>query len=171
MASHLGERERECVCGLVFFLLQSQVRTDDAAAGLMADVAGSLIWVPNDVVKQRCQVSPGTSSTAAFKVGRPFVPQCDDPFLHTLTYMSTQAILRTDGPLGLYRGYAASLAVYGPFVSIYFAAVSCGPPSDMQCLVELTTLINNSMNGQKVELSFLLTHCIYYLICLHFAPF
>jgi hypothetical protein len=68
------------------------------AAGFLADVAGSLVWVPNDVVKQRCQVSPGIDSWTMVK-----------------------RIVRGEGVMGLYRGYGASLAVYGPFVSIYFA--------------------------------------------------
>jgi hypothetical protein len=32
-----------------------------------------------------------------------------------------QSILRKDGIFGLYRGYMASLASFGPYVSIYFA--------------------------------------------------
>lgn len=68
------------------------------SSGFIADVAGSLIWVPNDVVKQRCQVDPSVSSWSMFR-----------------------RILHNEGIRGLYRGYGASLAVYGPFVSIYFA--------------------------------------------------
>lgn len=68
------------------------------ASGLLADIAGSLVWVPNDVVKQRCQVNPGINSWTMFR-----------------------HIVREEGVFGLYRGYLATLAVYGPFVSIYFA--------------------------------------------------
>lgn len=66
--------------------------------GLIADVAGSLVWVPADVVKQRVQLSADKSSWEAAK-----------------------RVLATEGPRGFYRGYWAALATYGPFVSIYFA--------------------------------------------------
>lgn len=79
-------------------LIGGESASTHLAAGFIADVAGSLIWVPNDVVKQRCQVSPGISS-----------------------YTMVRQIVANEGVFGLYRGYGASLAVYGPFVAVYFA--------------------------------------------------
>ena len=68
------------------------------AGGLLADVAGSLVWVPNDVVKQRVQLQADRSSWAA-----------------------ARRVLAEEGVRGFYRGLGASLGTYGPFVSIYFA--------------------------------------------------
>ncbi len=66
--------------------------------GLVADIAGSMVWVPADVIKQRVQLSADKSSLAAAK-----------------------RVMATEGLRGFYRGYWPALATYGPFVSIYFA--------------------------------------------------
>ena len=67
------------------------------ASGFFADVCASLIWVPADVIKQRVQLSADASSSAALR-----------------------RVLAEDGVRGLFRGYGAGLATYGPFVAIYF---------------------------------------------------
>ena len=56
-------------------------------AGFFADVCGSLVWVPADVIKQRVQLSADKSSAEAFR-----------------------RILRTDGVTGLFRGYWTCIA-------------------------------------------------------------
>lgn len=69
-------------------------------AGFVADVAGSLIWTPQDVVKQRLQVK----------------------YSHRLSSLDCfRSIWQQEGLRGLYRGFGAGLLTYGPYVSIYFA--------------------------------------------------
>lgn len=72
----------------------------DAAAGISAEVVASLLWTPLDVVKQRIQVAP--HGLGAFGAAR--------------------AACLEVGVKGLWRGYFAGLAVWGPFSSIYFAS-------------------------------------------------
>lgn len=72
-------------------------------AGVGAEVGGAMIWVPMDVVKQRLQVQRGE---AKYKGS-----------FHALTTIHAE-----EGIRGLYRGYGAALATYGPFVGFYFVA-------------------------------------------------
>lgn len=67
-------------------------------SGFVADVFGSFVWVPSDVVKQRVQLMTERSSWEA-----------------------TKNIFHQEGLRGFYRGFWPSLATYGPFVSLYFA--------------------------------------------------
>lgn len=71
----------------------------DAGAGLVAQLAASLVFTPLDVVRQRLQVAPaGLSAIGA-----------------------AQGACSHVGPKGLYRGFWASLLVWGPFSASYFA--------------------------------------------------
>lgn len=73
----------------------------DAASGFLAECMASTLWTPADVVKQRLQVAPmGTLDVAG---------------------AARAAIAAGGGVGGLWRGYVASIAVWGPFASIYFA--------------------------------------------------
>lgn len=93
-------------------------------SGFVADVFGSLVWSPMDVVKQRVMVarkmqkvavagaSAGTLSGTATAPAAP---------AYTSSYNAFLTIIREEGPRGLYRGFGAGLATYGPYVSIYFA--------------------------------------------------
>jgi solute carrier family 25 iron transporter 28/37 len=80
-------------------------KKDDSIAvhllsGLIADVSGSLAWTPMDVIKQRLQVSGARykNSFHAFRL-----------------------IIAEEGMRGLFRGFGAGIATYGPYVSLYFA--------------------------------------------------
>lgn len=67
----------------------------------MADVAGSLAWTPMDVIKQKTQVLNQTKKHSSIQV--------------------FQQVLKSEGILGLYRGFWMGILTYGPYVSIYFA--------------------------------------------------
>lgn len=85
-------------------------------AGFWADICGSLIWVPMDVIKQRLQAQ--RTQDAKYKGSfRGFIQ-----------------VWKEEGTRGLFKvigggsaltpkkkGYTAALATYGPFVGIYFA--------------------------------------------------
>ena len=64
------------------------------AAGCLASLA---IYSPMEVVKQRAMVTKGSDSLGALRT-----------------------LLRSDGPLGLYRGVTASAATWAPYFGIYF---------------------------------------------------
>jgi hypothetical protein len=83
-------------------------------AGFVADVFGSLAWTPMDVVKQRVQVARTASSMSAAN-------SSSNSTSYTSSYHACRLILREDGVRGLYRGFGAGLATYGPYVSLYFA--------------------------------------------------
>jgi hypothetical protein len=88
-------------------VLQPDRTPDDKSAwvhfvsGVGADVCGSMIWVPMDVVKQRLQVRRGAGQA-------------------TGSAAELVAIWRGEGWRGLYRGYGAAIGTYGPFVGVYF---------------------------------------------------
>jgi hypothetical protein len=68
----------------------------DFSAGFLAEAVSCAFWVPVDVVKERLQVNPSTNFSEIF---------------------------RAVGVRGMYRGYFATLASYGPFSAVYFALV------------------------------------------------
>jgi len=78
--------------------LQSTPSVAHFAAGMVAESVSCVLWVPIDVLKERSQV--GTYS-------------------HML--QGVREALQYEGVGGLYRGYAATLASFGPFSALYFA--------------------------------------------------
>jgi hypothetical protein len=68
----------------------------DFTAGFLAETVSCAFWVPVDVVKERMQVNSSTNF---------------------------QNIYKSVGFRGLYRGYWATLASYGPFSAVYFSLV------------------------------------------------
>lgn len=72
------------------------------SAGIVADLCGALIWCPMDVIKQRLQAQQTKNSK------------------YMNSYQTFWKILSTEGIKGLYKGYWAAIATYGPFVGIYF---------------------------------------------------
>lgn len=72
-------------------------------AGMAAEAFSCVLWVPIDVTKERLQIQE--------KQG----PGSYRGSLHAIT-----TIFRTEGVSGIYRGYAATLASFGPFSAFYF---------------------------------------------------
>jgi len=64
---------------------------------MLAETIACVIYVPVDVVKERRQVGQYINSYDAFN-----------------------KILKTEGVSGIYKGYAATLASFGPFSALYF---------------------------------------------------
>jgi len=69
----------------------------DFTAGLAAEALSCIVWVPTDVLKERAQATGMTPSITN--------------------------IIRRDGIRGLYKGYGATLASFGPFSAFYFMFV------------------------------------------------
>ena len=77
-------------------------------AGLLAEALSCTLYVPIDVVKERMQVQGGIRRGG----DTPYYASARDAF---------SQILSKEGIKGLYRGYGATLAAFGPFSAIYFA--------------------------------------------------
>ena len=84
--------------------MESRMRSNsymiDFAAGLFAESVSCIVWVPSDVMKERAQAVRTVSIPRTFS-----------------------SILREEGVRGLYRGYGATLASFGPFSAFYFMFV------------------------------------------------
>ena len=73
-------------------------------SGLAAEAASCILWVPIDVVKERMQVQNATGAV-----------------YYSNTRDAIRQIMRREGLIGLYRGYGATIASFGPFSALYFA--------------------------------------------------
>ena len=67
-------------------------------AGVGAEAVACVVFVPVDVVKERCQVHSYTSSYQCFRT-----------------------VLKKEGPRALYRGYGPTLYSFGAFSGLYWA--------------------------------------------------
>lgn len=77
------------------------------AAGFIAEAVSCVVWVPTDVVKERAQASLFISRAPSVNQGSSVIRE----------------IVTQEGLRGLYRGYGATLAAFGPFSAFYFMFV------------------------------------------------
>jgi hypothetical protein len=87
-------------------LLHHRTNVSNFTAGFLAEVVSCIVWVPTDVVKERNQVLAGSNAARCSKEPQPL-----------------SSVLRLEGVRGLYRGYGATLASFGPFSALYFMFV------------------------------------------------
>ena len=96
----------------------------ESMAGVAAQAAGSLVWVPLEVVRERQQVHAagmlrgcggGASTSSASDAARLYVGKDGG----TLRALRSLLATRT-GLASLYRGYALSLSSWAPFNALYF---------------------------------------------------
>jgi len=73
-------------------------------AALCSQAAGSLVWVPVDIIKERQQVAAQLKSANA----------------PSGSFGTMVGILHAEGPIGLYRAFPMHMATWGPFQGIYF---------------------------------------------------
>lgn len=120
-----GRREEEKSAWVIF------------VSGFIADVCGSLIWTPMDVIKQRVQMAQSgpersrqmgegeglasqgaaSPSSAASSVKRhAMLPKS----AFNNSWEAFRTIVREEGVIGLYRGLPVALATFGPYVGLYF---------------------------------------------------
>mmetsp|Transcript_60041 Transcript_60041/g.178009 ORF Transcript_60041/g.178009 Transcript_60041/m.178009 type:complete len:354 (+) Transcript_60041:218-1279(+) len=81
------------------------------ASGMLAETIVCIIYVPVDVVKERLQVQHQMPAGGAAPNGI---------LQYSGSFDALQKILRTEGLSGIYKGYAATLASFGPFSALYF---------------------------------------------------
>ena len=95
------------------------------AAGIAAEAASCVFWVPIDVLKERMQVQgarqpPATAAAAAAAGAAAAAAAAGAPYYASAADGAAQ-IVRAEGVRGLYRGYGATLASFAPYSAIYFA--------------------------------------------------
>jgi len=81
--------------------------TAQLTAGVFADICGSIIWVPMEVIKQNLQVQSRTS-------------QSPIQIKYKNTFHTAQTIIREEGVRGIFKGFSAGVATFAPYVAIYF---------------------------------------------------
>lgn len=70
---------------------------------MLAETVSCILWLPIDVIKERMQVQ---SNLKIFD------------YKNTLDAISK--IIKSEGVVGLYRAYGATIASFGPFSAFYF---------------------------------------------------
>ena len=94
-------------------------------SGPIAQLSGSLLWVPMDVVKERLQIQkniPAASAASAEAVAASATPapaaSSHGNTRFTGSWNAATTILRNEGIRGWYRGYWAHQCVWGPFNAV-----------------------------------------------------
>lgn len=82
------------------------------SAGMIAETVACIIYVPVDVIKERLQVQH--AAPLGHHSARGSNPYYEGSF------DALKKIAKTEGVAGVYKGYAATLASFGPFSALYF---------------------------------------------------
>jgi len=77
------------------------------SAGMIAETIACIIYVPVDVIKERLQVQHASTTNLN-----------NNNYRGSLDALTK--IAKTEGLSGIYKGYAATLASFGPFSALYF---------------------------------------------------
>jgi len=83
-------------------------------SGPVAQLSGSLLWVPMDVVKERLQIQKTLPVGAAADTAAVAAEGGHGATRFTGSWNAATTIFRTEGVRGLYRGYWAHQCVWGP---------------------------------------------------------
>jgi hypothetical protein len=84
------------------------------ASGMCAELCGALLWCPMDVIKQRVQIHISYSHQ---NLNSTLIKHQNRNSWNVFT-----SIMKTEGVVGLYRGFGAALLTYMPFMGIYFTS-------------------------------------------------
>ena len=79
-------------------------------SGLLAETVACIVYVPVDVIKERLQVQHNNRIN----------PKMDSTINYKNGWDALLQISKTEGIRGIYKGYAATLASFGPFSALYF---------------------------------------------------
>ncbi len=77
-------------------------------AGMLAETIACIIYVPVDVIKERLQVQNNVTKNTF------------QQYQYSGSLDALKQILKVEGMAGLYKGYGATLASFGPFSAFYF---------------------------------------------------
>jgi hypothetical protein len=82
------------------------------SSGMLAEAIACIVYVPVDVIKERLQVQRSITLAEGSVAGSNHYNGGMD---------ALKKILRTEGLSGIYKGYGATMASFGPFSAIYFS--------------------------------------------------
>jgi hypothetical protein len=126
------ETSKEVLGSMPLFQQQAQFFTH-FLSGLLAECASCVLWVPIDVVKERLQVQeqlkemmmaskPPSSGPSGLPSATAASSSRHPPaLLYRGNLDAIRTIARTEGLRGVYRGYGATVASFGPFSAIYLS--------------------------------------------------
>ena len=110
-------------------------------SGLIAETFSCVLWVPIDVIKERMQVQGVQSfSTTSSSASSSLSSIRQNPRFYRNTIDAVQKIMRYEGLRGLYRGYGATLASFGPFSALYFVFYEALKSNTLSILYPSTNL-------------------------------
>ncbi len=95
--------------------LESQTHSNAAVhltGGLIAEAVSCVLYVPIDVVKERMQIQHVPSVA---------VKSSSQDVYYTSGSHAIRSIVQTEGIIGLYRGYGATVMSFGPYSGLMFA--------------------------------------------------
>ena len=84
-------------------------------AGMLAEIFSCVLWVPIDVTKERLQIQEGCVQQSQQHHERRGMTTN-----YRGSYDALRTIVRTEGLRGIYKGYGATVASFGPFSAFYF---------------------------------------------------
>jgi Mitochondrial carrier protein len=103
VATYLSSYDRAKVCMADASGISAKHPVVHLGAGLVAETVSAVFWVPMEVIKQRAQVREGSvAASSSMNVARD--------------------LMRHEGPRALFKGYALTVGVFGPYSMIYFVS-------------------------------------------------
>ena len=87
------------------------------ASGMLAETVTCIVYVPVDVVKERMQVQQKLEYATSCNLRKSEASQSHQ---YKGSWDALHQIIRTEGMRGIYKGYFATLASFGPFSALYF---------------------------------------------------
>jgi len=87
------------------------------SSGMLAEAFACIIYVPVDVVKERMQVQQNLHNVSSSNISSQGAAQ---NYKYKGSWDALRRIIRTEGMRGIYKGYGATMASYGPFSALYF---------------------------------------------------
>jgi len=112
----VGGTPAACVYLTSYEALKTLLKADGPmghlTAGMGAEAVACAVFVPVDVIKERLQVQHSESAGLTRRASAP--PR------YKGSWDAVKIVAQTEGLLGLYKGYAATLASFGPFSALYF---------------------------------------------------
>jgi len=79
--------------------------------GMLAEAISCVVFVPVDVIKERMQV---------FQPHEAAVGDARSSMVYKSSLHSLTSIVRSEGLMGIYKGYGATLLSFGPYSALYF---------------------------------------------------
>lgn len=107
-------------------------------SGILAETCSCVLWVPIDVIKERMQVQ-GTGTP------RNNYLTSSNPGHYRNTYDAFRKIMKYEGIKGVYRGYGATLASFGPFSALYFVFYEALKDRSLKYLYPSSSVVHHDL--------------------------